>query len=133
MELEIRTLIMGLETWINESCSFADFHSMWLMGRVLRDSCAFFMRRSFGNDKLYWSAFSEYVQKLVTDGESAIEFFIEGTRSRTAKSLMPKFGKITDKSVRSAFKPTVYLCVEWIASRLYNVLAFKCFDYQQTP
>ncbi|PNF23629.1 Dihydroxyacetone phosphate acyltransferase [Cryptotermes secundus] len=69
-----------------------DFHSMWLMGHVLRDSCAFFMRRSFGSDKLYWTAFSEYVQKLVTDGEAAIEFFIEGTRSRTAKSLMPKFG-----------------------------------------
>ncbi|XP_021933901.1 dihydroxyacetone phosphate acyltransferase isoform X2 [Zootermopsis nevadensis] len=69
-----------------------DFHSMWLMGRLLRDSCAFFMRRSFGSDKLYWTAFSEYVQKLVVDGEAAIEFFIEGTRSRTAKSLMPKFG-----------------------------------------
>jgi glycerone phosphate O-acyltransferase len=56
------------------------------------------MRRSFGNDKLYWSTFSEYVQKLIIDGETAIEFFIEGTRSRTAKSLMPKFGKIAEKS-----------------------------------
>ncbi|PSN42636.1 hypothetical protein C0J52_08689 [Blattella germanica] len=69
-----------------------DFHSMWLMGRLLRDSCAFFMRRSFGSDKLYWTTFSEYVQKLVTDGEAAVEFFIEGTRSRSAKSLVPKFG-----------------------------------------
>jgi glycerone phosphate O-acyltransferase len=69
-----------------------DFHSMWLMGRLLRDCCAFFMRRSFGSDKLYWTVFSEYVQKLITDGEAPIEFFIEGTRSRTAKSLMPKFG-----------------------------------------
>ncbi|XP_063231153.1 dihydroxyacetone phosphate acyltransferase [Bacillus rossius redtenbacheri] len=69
-----------------------DFHSMWLMGQVLRDCCAFFMRRSFANDRLYWTAFSEYVYKLVTENESAIEFFIEGTRSRSAKSLMPKFG-----------------------------------------
>ncbi|XP_049858288.1 dihydroxyacetone phosphate acyltransferase isoform X1 [Schistocerca gregaria] len=72
-----------------------DFHSMWLMGRLLRESCAFFMRRSFGKDKLYWTVFSEYVQKLVTDGDAAIEFFIEGTRSRTAKSLPPKFGFLT--------------------------------------
>jgi glycerone phosphate O-acyltransferase len=82
---------------------------MWLMGHVLRDSCAFFMRRSFGSDKLYWTTFSEYVQKLVTDGEAAIEFFIEGTRSRTAKSLMPKFGKITHKSIRSLFKLIGYI------------------------
>jgi glycerol-3-phosphate O-acyltransferase len=66
------------------------------------------MRRSFGNDKLYWTIFSEYVQKLVTDGEAAIEFFIEGTRSRTAKSLMPKFGKIT---VRSSILPSDLLYV----------------------
>jgi hypothetical protein len=73
---------------------------MWLMGRMLRDCCAFFMRRSFGSDKLYWTVFSEYVQKLVTDGEAPIEFFIEGTRSRTAKSLMPKFGKDANRSIR---------------------------------
>lgn len=72
-----------------------DFHAMWLMGRLLRESCAFFMRRSFGKDKLYWAVFSEYVQKLVTDGDTAIEFFIEGTRSRSAKSLSPKFGFLT--------------------------------------
>lgn len=58
------------------------------------------MRRSFGSDKLYWTVFSEYVQKLITDGEAPIEFFIEGTRSRTAKSLMPKFGKDENRSVR---------------------------------
>ena len=66
---------------------------MWLMGKLLRDSCAFFMRRSFGKDMLYWTTFGEYVHKLVTDGKAAIEFFIEGTRSRSAKSLVPKFGK----------------------------------------
>jgi glycerone phosphate O-acyltransferase len=73
---------------------------MWLMGRVLRDCCAFFMRRSFGSDKLYWTVFSEYVQKLVIDGEAPVEFFIEGTRSRTAKSLMPKFGKDANRFIR---------------------------------
>jgi glycerone phosphate O-acyltransferase len=82
---------------------------MWLMGRLLRDSCAFFMRRSFISDKVYWTVFSEYVQKLVTDGDSAIEFFIEGTRSRTAKSLSPRFGKITKKSIINELKSVVYL------------------------
>ncbi|KAJ9588617.1 hypothetical protein L9F63_028079, partial [Diploptera punctata] len=83
-KIEIPTIAAGM-----------DFHSMWLMGHFLRDSCAFFMRRSFANDKLYWTTFSEYVQKLVTDGKAAIEFFIEGTRSRSAKSLSPKFGLLS--------------------------------------
>lgn len=76
----------------------SDFHSMVIMGRVLRDSCAFFMRRSFNNDKLYTAVFSQYVQTLITDGDAAVEFFIEGTRSRTSKSLMPKFGESDRKS-----------------------------------
>lgn len=66
---------------------------MWLMGRLLRDCSAFFMRRSFSNDKLYWTVFDEYVKKLTSHGDAPVEFFIEGTRSRSAKSLMPKFGK----------------------------------------
>lgn len=70
-----------------------DFVAMWGIGRLLRDSGAFFIRRSFGNDKLYWAAFSEYVQTLVTAGENPVEFFVEGTRSRTAKSLCPKLGE----------------------------------------
>ncbi|XP_059476825.1 dihydroxyacetone phosphate acyltransferase [Neocloeon triangulifer] len=72
-----------------------DFVAMWGVGRLLRDSGAFFIRRSFGNDKLYWAAFSEYVQTLITAGENPIEFFVEGTRSRTAKSLCPKLGLLS--------------------------------------
>ncbi|XP_046401821.1 dihydroxyacetone phosphate acyltransferase [Ischnura elegans] len=69
-----------------------DFVSMWGIGRMLRDSGAFFIRRSFGNDKVYWAVFSEYVQSLVRFGEAPMEFFIEGTRSRSGKSLTPKLG-----------------------------------------
>lgn len=72
---------------------FSDFHSMWLMGKLLRDCSAFFMRRSFADDKLYRTVFDEYVKKLVSQGEAPVEFFIEGTRSRSSKSLVPKFGK----------------------------------------
>lgn len=58
----------------------------------LRRSGAFFMRRTFGSDQLYWSVFTEYVQQHITQGYAPVEFFIEGTRSRTAKSLHPKLG-----------------------------------------
>ncbi|XP_044744728.1 dihydroxyacetone phosphate acyltransferase [Coccinella septempunctata] len=69
-----------------------DFHEMWAMGSILRDTGAFFMRRSYNNDYLYWSTFKQYINQLVTKGELPIEFYIEGTRSRSNKSLMPKYG-----------------------------------------
>ncbi|CAG2056109.1 unnamed protein product [Timema podura] len=69
-----------------------DFHGMWGLGRLLRDCGAFFMRRSFSSDRLYWTVFSEYVNTLVTNNPSSLEFFIEGTRSRSGKTLWPKFG-----------------------------------------
>lgn len=67
--------------------------AMWLMGHLLRDCCAFFMRRQFSGDKLYYTVFSEYVRTLICHGTAPVEFFIEGTRSRSSKSLVPKFGK----------------------------------------
>nr|CAI5869679.1 unnamed protein product [Callosobruchus analis] len=72
-----------------------DFQGMWGMGTMLRDTGAFFMRRSYNDDSLYWTVFKQYIYQLVTRGDLPLEFFIEGTRSRSNKSLMPKFGLIS--------------------------------------
>ncbi|XP_050509840.1 dihydroxyacetone phosphate acyltransferase [Diabrotica virgifera virgifera] len=72
-----------------------DFHGMWGVGKVLRDTGAFFMRRTYTNDNLYWTTFREYVYQLVTKGDLPMEFFIEGTRSRSNKSLPPKYGVLS--------------------------------------
>uniref|UniRef100_A0A671Q2W9 Phospholipid/glycerol acyltransferase domain-containing protein n=1 Tax=Sinocyclocheilus anshuiensis TaxID=1608454 RepID=A0A671Q2W9_9TELE len=69
-----------------------DFMSMKFVGEMLRMSGAFFIRRSFGGDKLYWAVFSEYVKTMLRNGYAPVEFFLEGTRSRTCKSLTPKMG-----------------------------------------
>ncbi|XP_076611927.1 dihydroxyacetone phosphate acyltransferase [Chaetodon auriga] len=69
-----------------------DFMGMKVVGEMLRMSGAFFIRRSFGGDKLYWSVFSEYVKTMLKNGFAPVEFFLEGTRSRTSKSLTPKLG-----------------------------------------
>ena len=45
------------------------------------------------HDNLYAAVFSSYVQQLMEDGQN-IEFFLEGTRSRTGKSLAPKTGML---------------------------------------
>ncbi|MFK8010671.1 MAG: glycerol-3-phosphate 1-O-acyltransferase PlsB [Marinicellaceae bacterium] len=66
--------------------------NMPVIGSVLRRSGAFFIRRSF-NSALYSTIFSEYLSALLTHGVS-IEYFIEGTRSRTGRLLHPKAGML---------------------------------------
>lgn len=53
------------------------------------------MRRSFANDKLYWHVFKEYMRSLVTSYHTGVEFFVEGTRSRSCKALLPKIGLLS--------------------------------------
>ena len=52
------------------------------------------MRRSFKGDPMYKAIFTEYVKQLVRD-KTVMEFFVEGTRSRSNKMLSPKFGILT--------------------------------------
>lgn len=65
---------------------------MKLVGEILRRSGAFFIRRSIGSDKLYWAVLSEYVKTIIRTGFAPLEFFVEGLRSRTLKSVPPKLG-----------------------------------------
>src|SRR5262249_49381050 len=45
-------------------------------------------------DKLYAAVFAAYVRRLLKEGH-ALEFFIEGGRSRTGKLLAPKMGMLS--------------------------------------
>lgn len=65
--------------------------SFWPMGPIFRHSGAFFLRRSFKGDRLYPAVFRTYLRHVMREGYP-IEFFIEGTRSRTGKLLNPRFG-----------------------------------------
>lgn len=65
--------------------------SFFPLGFLFRRGGAFFLRRSFGGNRLYTAVFREYVRKMLKEGYS-IEFFIEGGRSRTGKLLQPKLG-----------------------------------------
>ena len=65
-----------------------------VLGRILRNGGAFFMRRSFGANKLYSKVFFEHLRKLFQRGYS-IEFFPEGGRTRTGRLLSPRPGIIS--------------------------------------
>jgi glycerol-3-phosphate O-acyltransferase len=68
--------------------------SFWPLGPFFRRGGAFFLRRSFKDDKVYTAAFKAYLKKLVHDGVMQ-EFFPEGGRSRTGKLLPAKLGLFT--------------------------------------
>lgn len=65
--------------------------NFWPVGSFLRRAGAFFIRRSFGGDRLYGAVFSEYVHYLIQTG-FPISFYPEGGRSRTGLLLKPKTG-----------------------------------------
>ncbi|EAN99168.1 putative dihydroxyacetone phosphate acyltransferase [Trypanosoma cruzi] len=109
-------------------CAGDDFLRMGPIARLMRGSGAFFMRRSFRDDQLYYTLFREYVRQLVLRRRT-LEFFIEGTRSRTGKTLCPKLGIlrfITDAFLESKgelddvyFIPISLSYDELLETRLY--------------
>lgn len=81
-----------------------------VVGRFLRMGGAFFLRRSFRSQKLYSAVFSEYVSHILALG-TPIEYFIEGTRSRTGRLLPPKGGMLAMTLrgyLRSPVRPVMF-------------------------
>ncbi len=70
-----------------ENMAFGPFGFIW------RRAGAFFLRRSF-DDPLYKMVFRTYVAYLIKEGFTQ-EFFIEGGRSRTGKTLIPRLGMLS--------------------------------------
>ena len=70
-----------------ENMGFGPFGYLW------RRAGAFFLRTSF-DDPLYKEVFRAYVAHLIREGFTQ-EFFIEGGRSRTGRSLTPRLGMLS--------------------------------------
>ncbi|BAP58598.1 glycerol-3-phosphate 1-O-acyltransferase PlsB [Candidatus Tachikawaea gelatinosa] len=67
--------------------------NFWPAGTIFRKLGAFFIRRTFNSNKLYFSIVKEYLNILLKKGHS-IQYFIEGKRSRTGFFLNPKTGML---------------------------------------
>jgi len=68
--------------------------SFWPMGPLFRGAGAFFIRRTFDDNVLYKTVFRRYLAFLIREGYTQ-EFFIEGGRTRTGKTLPPKLGMLS--------------------------------------
>ncbi len=65
--------------------------NFWPAGPIFRKAGAFFIRRSFGGNRLYSTIFREYLGLLFERGYP-VKYYAEGGRSRTGKILPPKTG-----------------------------------------
>lgn len=85
--------------------------NMPIVGRLLRQGGAFFMRRSFRDDPLYTAVFEEYLYRVLANGHS-VEFFPEGGRSRSGRLLAPKYGLLKlclENQRRGLTKPLAFV------------------------
>ncbi len=64
-----------------------------VVGAILRRGGAFFLRRSFKGNRLYAAVFNAYLHEILKRGH-AMEYFVEGGRSRTGRLLAPKAGML---------------------------------------
>lgn len=64
-----------------------------VIGPLLRRCGAFFMRRAYRDDAKYGELLADYVSVLLAEGHS-LEFFIEGTRSRSGAMFEPRVGML---------------------------------------
>lgn len=65
-----------------------------MIGPMLRRAGAFFIRRSFAGNALYTAMFRGYLSAMLSRGHP-IEYFIEGTRSRTGRPLPHRAGMLS--------------------------------------
>lgn len=82
-----------------------------ILGQILKNGGAFFMRRSFKDNPLYGAVFREYVHSILVRG-TPLEYFIEGGRSRSGRLLPPKKGMLAmtvQSHLREAGKPIVFM------------------------
>lgn len=94
-------------------------------GAIFRRCGAFFLRKSF-DDPLYKEVFRSYVAYLVHEGFTQ-EFFIEGGRSRTGKTMAPRLGMLTwdvDAFINSHQRDLVFIPVAITYERLVEESSF---------
>ncbi len=64
-----------------------------VLGRRLRQCGAFYIRRSFRDDDLYRNVITQYIRLILLRGHS-VEFFLEGSRSRSGFLMPPRLGML---------------------------------------
>lgn len=100
--------------------------NMPVVGPILRRGGAFFIRRSFKGHVLYSAVFRAYLAAILARG-FPVEYFVEGTRSRTGRLLQPMGGLLAmtvDSYLASPRRPVVFVPVYFGYDKLFEGATF---------
>ncbi|HTQ36558.1 MAG TPA: 1-acyl-sn-glycerol-3-phosphate acyltransferase, partial [Steroidobacteraceae bacterium] len=84
-----------------------------VVGRLMRMGGAFFMRRSFRGSPVYSAVFTRYLGAIMARGHP-VQYFIEGSRSRSGRSLSPRTGMLSmtlRSYLRQPVRPVMFVPV----------------------
>ncbi|MBV1915468.1 MAG: glycerol-3-phosphate 1-O-acyltransferase PlsB [Pseudomonadales bacterium] len=100
--------------------------NMPVAGTFLRKVGAFYMRRSFKNQRLYTAVFNEYVGMIYSRGHS-MEYFVEGGRSRSGRTLPAKTGllSMTARTYLREQKPLAFVPVYIGYEKIIEVTSYQ--------
>ena len=93
-----------------------------ILGRILRQCGAFFIRRSFRDDDLYRNLITQYVRQMLFRGHP-LEFFLEGTRSRSGFLMPARLGMLhvtLSAAQKSPARPLALIPVRFSFERLLD-------------
>ena len=97
-----------------------------VVGPILRRGGAFFLRRSFKGEPLYAAVFREYLHEMIAKG-FPIAYFIEGGRSRSGRTLVPKgglLGMTVESFMREHPRPLLLVPVHFSYEKLFEGRTF---------
>ena len=100
--------------------------NMPVIGPILRRGGAFFLRRSTKDNRLYATVFNAYLQKMLSRGH-AIEYFIEGGRSRSGRLRQPKAGLLAmtvQSYIKAPNRPLIFVPIYFGYERLIEGQSF---------
>lgn len=123
-------VFFGYQVKLPHIAAAEDFLNMALVHILLRKSGAFFIKRNQQKHRiLYKAILDEYISKILGDSHY-LEFFIEGTRCRVGKMLLPKFGvlSIVAKNVLDGRIPDAQILP--ITLNYEKVLEGQSFTYE---
>ncbi len=96
--------------------------NMPVLGGLLRAGGAFYLRRSFRGNALYAEVFTEYLHTILRRG-FPVKYYIEGGRSRTGRTLLPKAGMLAmtvNSFLRDHERPLAFVPVYIGYERLFE-------------
>lgn len=101
--------------------------SFFPLGAMFRRGGAYFIRRQFKGDPLYAKIVRAYLNRLLKEGFTQ-EFFIEGGRTRTGKTLPPKLGLLSiylDCLCSDRFQDAVFVPISISYERIVEAQSYE--------